>query len=90
MCLHYSVILFSDSSFRDLYTGLSFCNTENLVFFLPQLSLKPELPERTAEQFIRLVWLRRTCKLTLDEISNDTGSSEDVTMSRSHIMGTLF
>lgn len=31
--LHYSIVLLVSSSFRVLYTGLSFCNTENLGFF---------------------------------------------------------
>lgn len=71
---HSSVLLFFNSSFRALYTRLNFHNTENLgfFFFLCQLPLKPELPERTAEQFIRLLWLRRSCDCTPNEISNDT------------------
>lgn len=57
MWAHYSIVLFTGSSFRFFYTGLVFHNSKNLEFFLPQLPLKPELLERAAEQFIRLCGL---------------------------------
>lgn len=66
-----------------------FATLKTWVFFLPRRK-KLEQPERTTEQFIRLLWLRRSWEPTLNEISIDTRAPVGMLQCCGHRLQAMF